>query len=168
MSVEKHLLILYNRIVFIFFGENMKKTILLISCLLLIGCSPVNTYCPEEEAKYGIDTFLDIGERWDDAINLAFSTSRIALADQISNLQDIKRETNNLELPECLHASRSYYVMGMEDSIEGFILFMTEGSEAEISRKFDSADTNFLGASIYLAEIESCLPDCEDPTKKSE
>ncbi|QIL81760.1 hypothetical protein G7047_18945 [Diaphorobacter sp. HDW4A] len=49
---------------------------------------------------------LALYRRWADAERLAFSTSRIALAMPIANLQALKREVEAMDVPSCLNQAK--------------------------------------------------------------
>lgn len=69
-------------------------------------------------------------KRWLDASKLANNTSRIALANPISNLQEIKRETEALVVKECLQEAKGKLVSGMNMVIDGYIAFMGNDKES--------------------------------------
>lgn len=82
--------------------------ILLVFCtVLVVACGTddlplVGSDCDSEEIAENLE---EIAERWDDAIDIASSTSRIALSGPVSDLQEIRRETRQQEWPECARAA---------------------------------------------------------------
>lgn len=93
--------------------------------------------------------------RWQDAERLAQSTARIALAQPVSTLQQIKRETDGILVPPCLDAAKSHLISGMNWTIEGFIQFMTDKKFSEITTPpfFSSAKKEF---SEYEKTKDAC------------
>ncbi len=137
----------------------MKKWIILLFLLSLTSCT--NSYCPKEQA---IDVLKDlemISAEYDDAFNLANNTPRIQLAQPISELQRIKRDTEALAVPECLQSAQENTVLSMERAIEGFMLFMADESEFSIENKFRESDTFLNYAISDIQKIYKCLPNCK-------
>ena len=83
--------------------------------------------------------------RWVDAERLAQSTARIALAQPVATLQEIKREADGIIVPPCLDEAKTNLINGMNSTIEGFIQFMTDKKFAEITTPpfFSSAKRSF-------------------------
>ncbi len=71
----------------------------------------------------------EIRKRFADAAMLAGSTSRIALAVPVANLQAIQRETAGLATPTCLFDARNKLADALRLHVNGFLTFMrNEGS----------------------------------------
>lgn len=106
----------------------MKNLILttFIFSILLSGCKN-----PFEAKDKGIDQLNAIENRWDDTYTLASSTSRIALATPVSNLQDIKRDLAQVELSECLSPAREALSAYMDSHINNFLKFMSDADSVE-------------------------------------
>lgn len=94
---------------------------ILISTVLISGCKN-----PFEAKDKGVDQLNNIESRWEDAYTLASSTSRIALATPVSNLQDIKRDLAQVELSECLSPAREALGAYMDSHINNFLKFMSD------------------------------------------
>lgn len=101
----------------------MCKLILLvvISSLLLVGCKN-----PFESKDEGVDQLNVIEKRWEDTSKLASSTARISLATPVSQLQDIRRDLNQIEVSECLMPARQALNLYMENQINQFLKFMSD------------------------------------------
>lgn len=75
----------------------------------------------------------DIRQRFTDAVKLASSTSRIALAAPVANLQSIQREAAGLPTPTCLYDARNKLADAFGLQVEGFLTFMrNEGLSGEV------------------------------------
>ena len=132
-------------------GGIIMKRLLLIVVILLIGCTPVNTYCPKDEATIAYKELTSLSERWKDGFNLAASTSRMNLPTVIESLQSIKQDTNALEVPECLYQPHYQFVRSMEAGIDAFIAFMSEKPDFEISEKLKESNS-FMDYAIISLE----------------
>lgn len=92
-----------------------------------------------EEAKAFLGQIQPLARRWDDAVQLASSTSRISLAPQIASLQAIRREAEDLEPPPCATLAKQYLVTAMEQNINGYIAFLGERPDSEVQVSFAAA-----------------------------
>ena len=75
----------------------------------------------ETAAMKELDALLS---RWNDASKIAGATSRIALAGPVSNLQNLKREAENLAMPECLDGGGASLVKSMDNTVQAYLVFM--------------------------------------------
>lgn len=141
----------------------MNKSIitLILTALLLVGCQ--NTYCPPDEAQASLDELQLLAERWDDTMAVARSTSRMSLSGPISDLQEIKRDTGSLSVPECLDPAKKALSKSMDYAIEGFIAFMSQEADSIIELNFDLYGRNIKQYSKEISDIYNCLPKCEAP-----
>ena len=94
---------------------------ILISTLLISGCKN-----PFEAKDKGIDQLNNIEQRWIDTSTLISSTSRIALAPQVANLQEMKRDLNVIEVSECLTPAKNELNEYMEMEIDIYLKFMAD------------------------------------------
>lgn len=144
-----------------------------ISFLLLAGCGtagPTNTPAPTPSPTPGCDpvraqTFLDkldpIVEEWDDANSLAGSTGRISLSPIIQNMQDIKRRVGELNTAgTCVEVEelKTTAVKYMGLIIDGYLLFMAQKPDSEVSVKFNAASTVLDRFSEKYAAVKAYIP----------
>ena len=101
----------------------MNKLILTtcVFSILLSGCKN-----PFEAKDKGIDQLNNIEQRWIDTSTLISSTSRIALAPQVANLQEMKRDLNVIEVSECLTPAKNELNEYMEMEIDIYLKFMAD------------------------------------------
>lgn len=66
----------------------------------------------------------DLVARWEDAIKLASTTSRISLSGPVASLQSIKRDAEQLTVPPCLDQGKVELVRSMSSTEKGFLVFM--------------------------------------------
>jgi hypothetical protein len=122
--------------------------------LLLIAASLLVTACSgrQDVAAY-MEEAHAILERWDDAFEVAASTSRVSLSPAIKDLQAVRRDFDDLEPPEpCVkfHAS----VLGaMNYAIDGFIAFMADEPDDEVNNKFVLSNRRLDAAMRQMDEI---------------
>src|SRR5262245_14618155 len=87
-------------------------------------------------------------ERSSDAVRLAASTPAIALSGPLSKLQDIRRDTRNLDIPPCASHTRDHLVSSMQTLLEALLEFSStpltargEAAEAKVKeRTAEAAD----------------------------
>jgi hypothetical protein len=140
--------------------RKMKKLILIIS-ILLISCSSVNTFCPQEKVLQANHDLATLLERFNDIDKVANVTSRIALPPVIDNMQQIKRDTNDFELPGCMEPARNYLILYMESEIDGFIVFLAQNSNSQANSYFERSLTYIQKLADELDRVNNCTPNCE-------
>lgn len=134
---------------------NIRKLIapLLICTSLLGGCKN-----PFESKDKGVEQLNEIEKRWDDAIDVASSTARIALPTPVAKLQDIKRDLGSIELSDCLKPAREALNDYMDIKINVFLQFMADQEPT----KFGSDDKLIK----YFSIKKECAAD-QEPKKPS-
>lgn len=108
-----------------------RLVLVLVVALLLSACA-----CRSAKEPFLAEWDL-IVEEWDDQLEVAGSTSRIALPSVIQGLQATKRKMGSIPTEECeeLDALQRRTVLYMESTIQGFVLFMAnEGTEDYVER----------------------------------
>ena len=76
--------------------------------------------------------------KWEDSVTLAGQTPRMAVADRIAALQEIRREAVAFEVPGCADGAKIHLIKHMTGVIDGFLLFL--GKEEYASPvKFEEA-----------------------------
>lgn len=91
---------------------------------------------------------------------LASSTSRIALSGPVQHLQEINQQTEDLSVPTCLEEAKQSYSRSQQETIEGFLAFMAEESDALVESKLHNA-TTYLGTyQLQIETVMKCAPFC--------
>lgn len=90
--------------------------------------------------------------KWNDAVVLANSTSRIALSAPVSSMQEIRRNTDQLSVPSCLELPKNTLIQSMDHMIDGFIFFM---EKSEYSSALEVKESLRL-KDIFISGAESC------------
>jgi len=93
--------------------------------------------CSTKDGNKVYDLLRTEGQRWDDAADLANSTPRMQLASQIASLQEIRRDIQNADWPECAVPAKDAMVGAMDAAINGFIAFLADKPDSEVQALFD-------------------------------
>ncbi|MBE7535434.1 MAG: hypothetical protein HS124_06860 [Anaerolineales bacterium] len=117
--------------------------------------------CGKRKVEQAVIQMDDLLNKWIDAENIAGSSPRISLASPISNLQSVRTELSNLEVPVCMEAPKSELLLGMETSIQGYIAFLGQESDYTVSTYFDEAATHIKNFTDLMKEVQSCAPFCQ-------
>ena len=128
--------------------------IIIMTSFLLMGC---DVYKSKESKEY-INEIKQLSDKFEDKFKLANNTSRMSLTPILSDMQDIKREVNNLEPPK--NAKKLVDLQGlvseyMDSIISGFMLFQAQESDSVVSDQFETAIMNKQLAVDKLFEIEN-------------
>lgn len=111
----------------------------------------------QEEFATSIPALNTLYGKWKDALQLAESTARIALAGPVGNLQAIKQQTEALPVPDCFIAPKQKMTKGMGKMIEGFFQFMQDATIGKYLavRSFDEG-RKLLAE--YERQAKACTP----------
>jgi hypothetical protein len=130
--------------------EIVKKINFLIAALLLCtfvaGCGPS---CDVEGYLGVVTPYL---EDWDDTNATASSTARTNLSGPIGEMQDIKRDVEDLEVEPCLEDAHANLVTYMERTIDAYIAFMNNEDDELVQSTMETADS-------YLLRYDQALRD---------
>ncbi len=118
------------------------------------GVNPVKEAANQLQAK---------AEEFSDAFNIAVSTSRISLAGPISDMQAIKRDADDIQVPACMEKARALTVEGMDHSISGMIAFMGQENDATVEGFLTLAQVRTQDATAEVGRITKCAPFCVLP-----
>lgn len=78
----------------------------------------------QDSLKAAAKSVDDLLARWDDALKVASSSSRVSLSGPVTLLQDTRREVEQLTLPPCMDQAKASLVASMNSTIQGFVVFM--------------------------------------------
>ena len=97
--------------------------------------------------------------KWTDALELAGMTSRIALAQPISQMQSIRRELESLELDECTKAATKPMIEAMNNALFAFELFVRyPNSSSASSSTAEYLKNSTAQIKVGKQQIEVCAP----------
>ena len=95
-------------------------------------CSPENLPATVQEVN-------DLMREFDDASQLASNTPVQGLPDLISNLQRIRRETQDVQIPSCLGTLKTHQLNHMELMIQTLIAFVGGASQDALQNGLETA-----------------------------
>lgn len=107
--------------------------------------------CSERHGDQFVEQLQDVVLRWNDAVMLADSTPRMALAGPLAELQEVRREALAIDVPDCAAPAHDELILFMEGIIDGFLSFLGDDADAIVTRKFDDAFDHFRA---FLDEME--------------
>jgi hypothetical protein len=122
--------------------------------LTRLAATPTSALCRDQAADYLLlidDTLTE----WDDAARIANNTARGSLSPAIADLQAIRRKLNQTTVPACVTLAHQYLIQFMDETIDGFIAFLTDKPDSTITRLFNNADRNFNLFTDELTRIRS-------------
>lgn len=144
--------------------------IVLTPCVLLgllVGYFRINEAldpCSITKRFDSLDQLNDQFKEFSDETIVASTTPRISLPSVVSQLQAIRRATDNLEVPACMGRVKAALLVYMDTKTDVYLTFMNpDNSDAAVSARDKDADKAF---DAYLKEIES-LSSTPSPTAAS-
>ncbi len=112
--------------------------------------------CRDTTMNYD-DTLKPVLAKWDDAVKIVGSTSRVALAPQISALQTIKREADALKPGACVEPTHALILQSMNATIDGYLAFSAQKSDAEVQRFLVGAKLDYDLALTQINDLSRGL-----------
>ncbi|MBN1535229.1 MAG: zinc ribbon domain-containing protein [Anaerolineales bacterium] len=155
----------YNKVM------NVVMAIVVILALSLIALnfsgsnnnySSANNTCRKSDVDRAMADLRDIQLRWGDAIDIANSTPRIALSSPVANLQEIRRETQKVEVPHCMEELKTIYIDAMDYYIQGYMEFMQDADSTLAGEYIGMGNVAALKVVEMIKEIEACAPNCDN------
>ena len=133
----------------------MRRFIVLLLALVLVSCNgvpvirvevqptPTPTMIPTSVpcSVSANDWALKVGPlvgRFADRMEL-IAAAPSSLVDVISQLQDIKAETEAIEYPECAERAHSLLILAMDETIQGCLSFLSQEDDSVWSAYLDHA-----------------------------
>lgn len=146
-------------------GKTLLIILVIIVLVLGLGGGSFGWYyyygpCGKARVEEAGEKISDTLDRWGDAEKIASSTSRISLSGPVADLQEIRRDTGNLEVPQCLETAREKLVLAMDSSIEGYLAFMSNESDFNVSAHFKLAATRLSELTEEMLRVRGCAPFC--------
>lgn len=101
--------------------------------------TPVPLACSTSSGERIFEIVQNYVDEWSDAFDLALSTPRIALSNQIANMQNIRQRLSREDWPPCAEYAQSELAAAKDATIDGFIAFLGQASDAVIAEHFAKA-----------------------------
>lgn len=112
--------------------------------------------CSTSDGRKVYELFNQVSQEWDDALELAGSTSRMNLPPRIAELQSLRRNIQIQEWPKCAKPGQEHLISGMNSIIDGFILFLdSDNPEILAESKLAIGKSEFTLFSLELAKLKS-------------
>ena len=138
------------------FRIQVRASLMPVICLILIsltGCGQsldrMVEDCRADFPAYA-DAFSEVDQEWEDALNIASSTSRIALSGPVGQLQEIRRDASRLTPPACIADLHEDYIEGMDIVIGYFLDFMADVDADTDSDEITRALTQMAKLAVML------------------
>ena len=139
----------------------MKYLVGLLAVVVLVGCggspaalAPTNVPSCKEQAAVLVSQIQPLAREWDDANTLASSTPRSSLSAQIDKLQAMRRKAQDLEAPQCAFLVRQRLIDAMDNTINGYLAFLSQKPESEVNKYFDQAKQSMDGFGKEIAALK--------------
>ncbi len=100
--------------------------------------TPTKVSCNEQSKVYISDT-EQLLKKWNDTVRIADATPRISLGIAIATLQEIKHESENIEVPQCSLYLKDSLIAYMNAQIEVYLSFLSMEPERTTYAKSVSA-----------------------------
>src|SRR6266511_2786104 len=155
---------------FVIMPDMLKKIVLYLFLLILLimsacGGQPIATQpevlttntndpCSSENLPTTVQGLNDLMREFDDAAQLASSTPAQQLPDIISNLQRIRREAEDSQIPTCLGALKTHQLNHMNLMIQTLIALVGGASQEELNAGLENARKEH---DLYSLEIVRLL-----------
>jgi hypothetical protein len=94
------------------------------------------------------------------AYDVAASTSRIALAGPVMQLQQVKRDTQLLAVPPCMEGAKNELILVVDNSIQAFLEFMSQ-NDAAVDVYINESASHLAEFRTQLEAVEACKPFCQ-------
>ena len=154
-------------------GHRSFKIIIALTGLLVVIGIVFGWYynygpCGTQLVKKATLELYDNTDKFFDAYKVAKSTSRIALSNPISDMQEIERNTRLIEVPACLENSKDLLATGMQNYTDGLIAFMGQADETDVNLYIATGDLYISATTNEVNYISECVPFCiMDPEKRN-
>ena len=98
----------------------------------------------------------DVVARWNDALKIASTSSRVSLPGPVATLQAIRRDAEQIVAPPCLDVGKAELIKSMSSTEQGFLVFMrNELKLGDVLSKGDFDDAAKAMAA-FKRERETC------------
>lgn len=100
---------------------------------------------------------------WQDTVDVADSTARIALSPVVQDMQRLRRDAADVAAPSCAHDASGLLIIGMDDVVAGFVDFMGESGDVVVERQLTAGILEIATARGQLDALAMGMPAPTDP-----
>lgn len=131
--------------------------------ILLAGGLGWNYYygpCGVFRVRSTTEEFSTLIDEWKDALDLAGATPRMTLSGPLAEMQSVRRNAENLEVPACMRHIHTNLISGMDNALEGFYAFGQQKPDTVVEGYFRSANGILQNVADGLIAVSNCAPSC--------
>lgn len=120
----------------------------------LVSWADTRVSCKTKDGKPAYKTLKNIHTEWEDAVELAGSTSRMSLPPLVGKLQKVKRDLKTEEWKDCAKPAVKLLSDSMSSTIEGFITFLDSANSKWLYQSdFEKAGEKMSQYSLEYAKL---------------
>lgn len=143
----------------------MKKIIILalVFSLLISGCSIIpesKSDCSKNNVNNSIQQLDRLTNQWADMLSLANETPRAYVINTLIELEHIKWNVDDVEVPVCLNTAKGDLESSMSLAIDGMAKFLGQATDNEVNQKLGASTTELSNYRTEIDRIKKCAPDC--------
>jgi hypothetical protein len=132
----------------------IRLSLLSLGAVLALSCGKSPPSAPTIDKNKGPQEIQDFIERWDDGLKIADAAPRIALAEPITRLQELRREFEPFEVGRCIQVAKGMLKRSMDLSIEGCLGRMSGAEPGVMSEsKIDTGKHLFEGGGSLVSTL---------------
>lgn len=114
----------------------MRYVMMFLIVALVTSCGPLegdDGVCRMGDGTPVYEVLIDYADDWDDALDIARGSPRIAIGQPISQLQGIRREARNENWPSCSAPATDPMIEYMDLTIDALLAFQ-RNDDTEVTR----------------------------------
>ncbi len=145
------------------FGDLLVVLILLLCIMFAVSGVGWHYYygpCGINRVKTAGLALADQFDAYQDAYDVAASTSRIALAGPILQLQQVKRDTQLTPVPPCMEGAKYELVQTIDNGISAFLAFSSQ-DDFTVDFYMNESVSHLAEFRTQLEAVEACKPFCK-------
>lgn len=135
----------------------LATSVVLVACGASHGSTATPTPglsgCPSTDAKAAVDVLDPSVQEFGDELDRASSTSRIALSPVVGEMQKSRRDLDRADVPSCALEIKSAIIASEDDIIQGFLGFMADEPDSEVSQHLQDGTDHLDGVRDELTKL---------------
>lgn len=110
--------------------------------------------CSKRDRKQVSEQIEPLIQKLDDVTTLAGSTSRIALATPLSQMQEIRQQIRDLEVPRCAEPVKQDLLSATDSLLDAYLSFSANDSDFLVEMKFSNHEDDLEKAGITYQNMQ--------------
>jgi hypothetical protein len=123
--------------------------------------TPTNEFCNAIETKDSYNKALVFVQEYYDQVQVTATAPKTAIAEQISVLQNIRKNVEDSSNNQCTGKLYSALINAMNNSIDGFLASESDQPKSVQESFFDKGTEFIRQVNIEVAGLADCLPTCK-------